>query len=235
MSHTTQNLYVRGIRMARFVTAIENRLRREGYVRVPEDQRRFAEQTEAELVRVLVRRDGRWTNVASESGFDSVLGDPDGGLEEWGRELSRELDRSVLTIWTWDGEGHVVATRYKRGEERGSIELTGVGERGEDGRRYAPAQPLWPWLPKKTRDAILRQGVPLVEPPESSGDPELDELLEDFEEPVDDEELAYVELETMVRALGAAVGMKNPLLNPYNDADDENVTSLLFSAYASAL
>ena len=76
---------------------------------------------------------------------------------------------------------------------------------------------------------------PLVEPATGTGDAELDALFEEFDD-VDeqndesDEEgedgFLYVLLETSVAAIGAAVGMKDPALNPYDEREGDTV--LLF-------
>lgn len=228
MSRTTENLYVRGVRTQRVVAAIEKRLRAEGLVRVSDGERAAVERTEPNLLRIAVRRDGPWVSIADARGFGGFAQAADGDLEGWGRDLSRELDRSVLTIWTWDGEGFVTATRYKRGKKRGTLELPGAAKRGDDGVPRAPAKMLWPWLPKKSRAAILRDGFAVVESrPAGTGDAELDALLEGFDDDEDDDLVAdgddgqvYVPMETCVSALGAAIGMTNPRLNPYDDDDD---------------
>jgi len=233
MSRTTENLYVRGVRTQRVVAAIEKRLRAEGLVPVSDGERAAVERTEPNVLRIAIRRDGLWIGIADPRGFGGFAQAADGDLEGWGRDLSRELDRSVLTIWTWDGEGFVTATRYKRGKKRGTLELPGAAKRGDDGVPRAPAKILWPWLPKKSRDASLRDGFAVVERQTGTGDPELDALLEGFDDDDgnDDELVAdgddgevYVPMETCVSALGAAIGMTNPGLNPY----DEDAQELLF-------
>jgi hypothetical protein len=182
--------------------------------------------------RSVVSGGGRRSRTSAASGGLGQLAD--GDLEGWGRALSRELDRSVLAIWTWDGESSVSVTRWKRGKKRGSFELLRDATRGADGKPRAPAKVLWPWLPKKEREAILRDGIPLVEKAPGTGDAELDALLEGFDEGDADESadeegedgLLWVSLETSLAAIGAAVGLEDPTLNPYDDEDGD--TQLLF-------
>jgi hypothetical protein len=130
----------------------------------------------------------------------------------------------VLAIWTWDGEASVVLTRWKRGKQRAKLTLLNDAFRGSDGIPRAPAKVLWPWLPREQREAVLGDGVRLVEPSAaaSTGDEELDALLEDFDEAdrvdvdagASDGAIVYVPLETSVAALGAAVGIVQPFLDP---------------------
>jgi len=238
MSRTAENLYVRGCKIERVVAAVEKRLRGKGLVRVADSERAAVERTEPELLRIALRRDGPWIAVADSRGFGGFGQRADGDLEGWGRDLSRELDRSVLTIWTWDGEGFVTATRYKREKKRGALELPRAARRGDDGVPRAPAKILWPWLPKSTREASLRDGFALVERATGTGDAELDALLEGFDDDVgdageEDEEVVadgddgavHVSMDTCVAALGAAIGLTNPSLNPH---DDEEAQELLF-------
>ncbi len=118
-------------------------------------------------------------------GFDRRMGTygPDTDIHTRGEQLSRALGRSVLTIWTWDGEAAVRATRWKRGASYGSLNLLDEAYRGPDGRPYASAKIFWPWLPRDRRDVILAQGIALVTPAgEPTGDPEVDALLAGFDE-----------------------------------------------------
>jgi hypothetical protein len=245
MSRTTENLHVRGVRVARVIGAIERYLATQGYERVPDTERARAERTVPDLLRIGLRRERRWTTIADERGFGGFGQHADGDLEGWGRALSRELDRSVLAIWTWDGESAVTATRWKRGKRRGSLELLRDATRGADGKPRAPAKVLWPWLPKKERDGILRDGIALVEKSTSTstststGDAALDALLEDFDD-VDDEsesesedadedgddDVVYVPLETSVGAIGRAIGIEEPILDPCDERDGD--AQLLF-------
>lgn len=233
MSRTTENLHVRGVRVERVITAVEKRLRAQGFERVPEVERARVERTDPNLLRIGLRREGPWTSVADPRGFGSFGHAADGDLDGWGRDLSRELDRSVLAIWTWDGEGCVIATRWKRGKKRGSLELPGHARRGDDGRPRAPAKVLWPWLPKKEREAILRDGIALVARATGTGDAELDELLEGFDDlerldaeyEVEGGEVV-VPLETSVGAIGAAVGLATPTFSPWDEGEGDR--ELLF-------
>jgi hypothetical protein len=223
VSHTTENLHVRGVGLPRVIAAIEKRLGTHRFERVPDRERARAEKSGAELLRVTLRRDGAWTTIA--------LVDED--LEAWGEHLSRELDRSVLTIWTWDGESSVIATRWKRGKKKGRLDLLQEAYRGDDGRARAPAKVLWPWLPKEERAALLLAGIPLVDRATGAGtgDRELDKLLDGFDDveasevvdadAPDVDDAVYVPLETSVHAIGAAVGMANPLVNPWDEAEGD--------------
>lgn len=230
MSRTTETLHVYGVRIQRVRVAVESHLSARGFEPIPEIERARAERLEPQIIRIGLRREGKWTTIADArgaSGFGRYA--VDGDLEGWGRLLSRELDRSVLAIWTWDGEASLIATRYKRGKRRGRLELLDQAWRGEDGRPRAPAKVFWPWLPKNERETIVRDGIPLAKHRTNTGDAELDDLLDGFDDvddlATDDDDLVYVPLETAVAAIGAAVGMKNPALNPWEleDGDEELV------------
>lgn len=234
MSRTTENLYIRGVRVERVIAAIDNRLRAQNLERVPDAERARVER-KSDVVRIGLRRDGRWITIADDRGFSGFAQHSDGDLDGWGRDLSRDLDRSVLAIWTWDGESLVIATRWKRGKRRARLELPRDIRRGEGGRPYAPAKVLWPWLPKKEREAILRDGIALVEPPTGTGYSGLDKLLEEFDDVDADEEAdaaedeagqIYVPLETSVGALGAAAGMANSFFSPWDKQEGDR--QLLF-------
>ncbi len=235
MSHTTETVHVRGIRRSRLLDAITERMNTHGWKRAEGADRAHAERVEPELRRLVLRRDGKWLTLADSGGFDrrgAVASSPDADLASWGEYLSRALDRSVLTIWTWDGEASVRATRWKRGTSRGVLTLLADAYRGTDGLPYAPAKIFWPWLPAERRKAILASGVKLVTPGgESTGDAELDALLEGFDEAdyaesaVAEEDggddVVFVALDISVPALGAAIGMKDPVLNPWMPREDD--------------
>jgi hypothetical protein len=236
MSRTTENLHVRGVRLARVVAAVESRLRSQRFARVPESR---VKPTDS-VVKIVLRREGKWTTIADPRGFGGFGAHGDGDIDGWGRHLSRELDRSVLAMWTWDGEQSLIATRWKRGEMKDRLELLRDAHRDDDGVPRAPAQALWPWLPKRDREALLRDGFPLVMRARATGDVELDKLLEGFED-VDvggdeDEKEGegvgadpiHIPLETCVHAIGAAVGLKNPALDPH--VEEDGVVILVFSA-----
>jgi hypothetical protein len=241
MSHTTETIHVRGVRRARLLRAIVERMSRLGFTPVPPEQRSRIEGSERNLRRLALRRDKKWLTLADSGGFDRRHEERvrDASIEAWGQYLSRALDRSVLTIWTWDGEAAVRATRWKRGKRRGVVSLLGDAYRGADGLPYAPAKIFWPWLPPARRSAILARGIPLVTPAgEGTGDPELDALLEGFDDadlaesaPEDDDgDLVFVEERIAVAGLGGAVGMRNPFLDPWDPADEDE--ELLFERQA---
>lgn len=234
MSHSTETLHVRGVRRAPLVEAIMDRMRGLGWTRVIGAERADVERTEPELRRLALRRDNTWLTLADAAGFDrrTTRANPaDADIESWGEHLSRALDRSVLTIWTWDGEASVRATRWKRGESRGVLTLLRDAYRGPDGLPYAPAKIFWPWLPPDRRDAIVASGIKLVTPSgPSTGDAELDMLLAGFddadraESPIDDDDdpdFVYVDESISVAALCASVGMRDPFLNPWMPRDED--------------
>jgi hypothetical protein len=213
MSHTTESVHVRGVRLSRVVAAVESFLGVNGFVRVPDDKRAHAERIEPSLERITLRRDGAWITLADNR---------ENTLEGWGRHLSGVLARSVLTIHTWDGEQTVAVVRWKDGNRKKALSLLSQAFRGPDGRPRAPSRVLWPWLAKERRDTILREGVLLVEPMTRTGDDDLDELLEGFDEA--DGELTgeiYVPLETTVEALGHAIGLSRPFLNPWSPEEGD--------------
>lgn len=203
-----------------------------GFVRVGNRERARVERTEPHLRRLALRRDGNWltfADSASRASFGEALSE----LDAWGEHLSRVLSRSVLAIWTWDGEASVRVTRWKKGKARCVLSLLHDAYRGADAFVYAPARVLWPWLPPDRRDAILREGVKLVTPSGgSTGDAEVDALLEGFDdadrlasEGVDDEHV-FVSEGVSVAALSAAVGMRDPFLDPSEPRDED--AELLF-------
>jgi hypothetical protein len=213
MSESSETIFVRGVRRARFVGAVEAFRRANGLERVPEGAVRHAEARGPDLQRVALRRDGKWLILA-----DTL---PD-SASAWGEHLSRFLGRSVLTLFTWDGEATVVATRWKAGKVRAKLELLGDAFRGADGRPRAPAKVLWPWLEPSARGALLRDGIPLRAPGgEGTGDAELDDLLEEFDdvpEPGEDDAVdgdhVFVPIGTSVLSLGAPIGLRRPFLDP---------------------
>jgi hypothetical protein len=118
MSRTTESLHVRGVPVGRVIHAIEDHLRAQGAERIFDAQREDAAGSVTNLVRIVVRRDGRWTTFADSRGSGRPAAS---NLDDWAESLSRALDRSVLAVFTWDGEGYVTATRWKRGRKRGAI------------------------------------------------------------------------------------------------------------------
>lgn len=233
MSQTTETLHVRGITRARFLDAVFARMKEQGWTHVPGPE--GFDPTDPEVRRLVMRRDGKWLTLADGAGFDRRMDTygPENEIQGWGEQLSRALGRSVLTIWTWDGEAAVRATRWKRGTSRGSLNLLQEAYRGPDGHPYASAKIFWPWLPRERRDAILAKGIKLVEPGgEPTGDAELDELLAGFDDADgaevsedDDPDHVFVDESISVPALARAVGMRHPLLNPWmpDDGDEELV------------
>lgn len=222
MSHTTQTIHVRGVWRSRLLAAVDARMVDLGYRAIfPED----LQPGEPDLRRFLLRRDGRWLTLVDEAGFDPRLGPrdaPGSDLESWGAHLSRALSRSVLTIYTWDGEATVVATRWHRGRPRRVLTLLEEAYRGDDGLPYAPARVLWPWLPPARREAILAAGIALTMPAAgTTGHGELDALLEGYDDDDregsdDDDDFVFVDESISVAAIGAAAGMRAPLLHPHD-------------------
>jgi hypothetical protein len=233
MSHTTETLHVRGVRRARLVDAVTHRLKGLRWTYVALAERKQVERTEPELRRLVLRRDGKWLTLADSAGFDrrtTRANPPDADIESWGEYLSHALDRSVLTVWTWDGEASVRATRWKRGKSCGVLSLLEEAYRGSDGLPYAPAKIFRPWLSPDQREAILGRGIKLVTPSgESTGDAELDALLAGFDESEraesefdeEDPDHVFVDESISVAALCAAVGMKDPFLNPWMPRDED--------------
>ncbi len=205
-----------------------------GHVLLRSEERASLERVEPNLRRLALRRDGAWLTFADEAGFDrrTLRADPPtADIDAWGEYLSRALDRSVLTVWTSESEASVRATRWKRGKTRGRLTLLDQAYRGPDGFPYAPSKVLWPWLPRARREQLLASGIKLVTPSGgSTGDPELDALLEGFDESDhvesdggdEDDGGVFVSEDISVRAIGAAIGMTRPLLNPsFLDEADE--------------
>jgi hypothetical protein len=226
MSHTTETLHVRGVRRARLLGAITERMSTLGFVRVAEPDRADVERHDASTRRLALRRDGKWLTFSD--------GGDEHDIDAWGEHLSRALGRSVLAIWTWDGEASVVATRWKNGTARTVLSLLREAYRKDD-FAYAPAAVLRPWLPPAQRDAMIRAGIKLVTPSGGgTGDDELDALLEDFD---DDDRLetklvedghVFVSEDVSVAAIGATVGIARPFLNPWepHDGDEELIFRL---------
>jgi hypothetical protein len=192
-----------------------------GFVRVADDERAEIERHDPSIRRLALRRDGRWLTFSD--------GGDEHDIDAWGEHLSRALGRSVLAIWTWDGEASVVATRWKNGTARSVLSLLREAYR-KNAFAYAPAAVLSPWLPPTRRAAMLRQGIKLVTPSGgSTGDEELDAMLEDFddadrlESEVIDEDHVFVSEDVSVAAIGAMVGIAHPFLDPWepHDGDEE--------------
>lgn len=227
MSHTTSTLHVRGIPLRRFVSAVHERMRARGYRPAANGARRL-----------LVRKQGAWCTLVDTEGYDPRRDAGDAELASWGADLSQLLGRSVLTLWTWDGEASVVATRWKHGTQRSILSLLQEAYRDDDRVPRAPARVLWPWLPPARRGEILRTGVALVAPAAgSTGDAEVDALLADFDDEEsfvndveEDEDFVFVEENVSLAGLGAAIGLR-PWLDPWNP--DAAVRELRFQTAAS--
>jgi hypothetical protein len=207
MSRTTESIHIRGARRGRVTAAIDERMRLLGYRRVARTKEDLGERR-----RIILRREGKWLSFVDDAGTD---------LRKWGEHLSRALERSVLTLWTWDGEASVVATRWREGQPRHVLTLLDDAFRGSDGLAYAPAKVLWPWIQSAQREAILARGIALMMPSATTGDDELDELLEGFDEddsqgdtPLEQEEgSVFVNEHVSVLAIAATVGMRNPWID----------------------
>ncbi len=209
MSRTTNTVHVRGLRKSSLLRVIDVYLDRRRLVRVPDEERDRVERTVADLTRVAIRRVGRWSTIALDHEED---------IDAWGSGLSGLLARSVLTIWTWDGEASVSATRWKHGRPRARLELLREAYRGKDGEARAPARVLRPWIDRDKRAAALRDGIPLVAPART-GNAELDAILASIRDDEPDDPLfpdhVFVDLDTSVAGIAAAIGLRDPMLDPY--------------------
>ena len=151
MAHTTGTVHVRGVLTSRLLAAVDAHLGAQGLVRLPGGEAAArAERAAPALRRIALRRDGRWLTLA-DADVDA--------LDAWGEALSSALARSVLTLWTWDGEASVVAKRWKRGRLRATLTLLQEAYAGDDGRPRAPAGVLSPWLARAAKAAFLREGL----------------------------------------------------------------------------
>jgi hypothetical protein len=226
MSHTTETLYIRGCKRERVLDAITQIMRNAGLEPTKESEG---------ARRLLLRRDGPWLCLADEKSYRSESRLRSSVIDAWATVLSRKLLRSVLVIWTWDGEASVRATRYKSGKSCGSLTLLQQAYRDKQGRVHVPAKIFWPWLPPSDRPDVLRSGIPLKAPLNPTRDAELNTLLDEFEEPddadSDDSDDIYVDLETSVSAIAHAIGIRRPLLAPpFDDSEEDSRsdTTLLF-------
>lgn len=192
MSTTTETVYVRGTTSARFLAALEACMQGHALSGTRRLGNPLGSQPElADGARELVvARHGKWFAMASDR-LDE--------LAEWGRDLSKLLDRSVLTVLTWDGEASVVAERWKHGMSQYRLELLNEAYRGVDGTPRAKARVLWPWLPKSSRKSLLRHGIKLST--------EID----------DDEDNVFAALEDSVPALLGAIDA--PRTYPWHASD----------------
>lgn len=164
MSTTTETTYVRGTTSARLLSSIEARFA--GYelhaTHVVDNPFTDPEpELPAGARQVAIARKGSWFALQSDAHEE---------LDIWGAALSKHLARSVLTLFTWDGEATVAAQRWKNGVVRVELELLRDAYRGADGRARASAKVLWPWLAKAERKKILRSGIVLSDQPDVDGD-----------------------------------------------------------------
>lgn len=187
-----------------------------------------------------LRKRGAWCSMLDVDGYDPRRPAGDAELQLWAEELSLQLEVSVLALFTWDGEASVSATRWRHGRRRAALELLRDAYRDEHGVARAPARVFWPWLPRETRAPLLRAGIALVKPAVgSTGDAELDALLEGFAEAddvpadfedesewrdEDDDDDVFVSEEISLAGIGAAIHL-HPWLTPSDvDADVHELT-----------
>jgi predicted DNA-binding WGR domain protein len=235
MSRTTGSLHIRKFPRSRLVAIVTSLLEGEGLAPAP---------SKAASVRVVLRRDGDFWSVASTQWYSGFARSPTGDVGDWGKRISALTGRAVLTIWTWDGEASVVATRWKRGVAKAELTLLDQAFRGDDGIPRAPARVLWPWLDRRVRPRVLKEGIALLAPSAEvvTGDAELDALLAGFD---DDEELevedsvdeageVFVSEDTSVCAIAAAIGMKDPLFDPWGERKGDVVLSFARKGAATA-
>jgi hypothetical protein len=229
MSHTTEALYLRGTTKARVEEAIVKVMDKAGFERLA-----YAEDAGVRPVRrLLLRRSGAWLCFADEKSDDrmkGLLAPP--VIDAWGRVLSQILSRSVLVVWTWDGEASLRATRYKRGKVRGNLSLLDQLYRDSKGQVRAPAKVFWPWLPRGERAQILGDGIAMDYAASSTGDPELDNLIAGFRDDLGDDpgdgESIYVGLDTSIPALANAIALRRPFIShPFDHAKPRD--DLLFA------
>jgi hypothetical protein len=144
MSRTTETSYVHGTTSTKLLSALEAMMPGFELTATRPMGDPFGDQPELPdgARQLVVARSGKWFAVASDR-VDEI--------NAWGRGLSKSIGRSVLTVFTWDAEPSVVAERWKAGISRVRLELLDDAYRGADGRPYAPAKVLWPWLPKDKR------------------------------------------------------------------------------------
>lgn len=137
-------------------------------------------------------------------------------------------------MFTWDGEASVVATRWKDGAERAQLELLAEVYRGKAGTARAPAKALRPWLEPEGRAAILRDGIALVAPVRSTGNPEVDAVLAKMREAemavvreaeVEEEGFVFATIEASVGGIASAIGLADPWIR---DLSDEGLRMLRF-------
>lgn len=232
MSQITESLHIRAFSGERLRALVTDFLRRQGFEPLGPADRARVEGAAPEVRRVVLRRDGRWWTLADSAAYGRLRL---GAMDAWAEHISGVTGRAVLTLWTWDGEACVTATRWKRGRVKARLELPREAFRDGAGVPRAPAKVLWSWLTPAQRDVLLADGVKLVEPAPrpDTGDPELDALLDTFD---DDERAAHHELgeraairvpvDTSVAALCAPIGITDPFLDPWEP--ERRDVSMLF-------
>ena len=186
MSTTTECVYVRGTTAKRLRRAILDTMRARGLAFHGERQQGnpFTESPPPrppQAREVSILRHGRWFAIQSAA-LDEV--------DLWGKALSTSLERSVLAVWTWDGEAVLVASRWKGGVVRLKLQLPRERHRDGKGALRAPARVLRPWLAPASRAKVLREGI----------------LLRDAIPGAEDDQDEFVSEEESLDALLDAVG-----------------------------
>jgi hypothetical protein len=232
MSFTSGTIHLRGVARSRVLSTIAGVLGARGLVRVRPSEQGSIDPTR--LRRIALRKEGSWLTLADSDGFGGPEEAARQSVERWGKDLSSVIDRSVLTIGS-DARSRLDMKRWRRGKLRTTLTLLQDAYRGPDGLAWAPAKVLFPWLPPTRRDALLRGGIRLVEPPTATGDEEVDRLLEGFDdldradtEIGEDGEVEFTPLDVAVRAITATVGLTRPWLHPWDPDPEGGDMALLF-------
>lgn len=139
MATPTETMYVRGTTSARMLAALETIMNEAGFELHGTRLSGKAKPAPEGARGIVLLRRGRWFAVASDRRKE---------LEAWGRALSEQLARSVLTVVA-DGESAVLAHRWRDGESRAKVKFV------DDSPRGGLSKLLGPWLGAERRTATL--------------------------------------------------------------------------------